>query len=104
MLIATFISTAFNYVLVYIFVYQYRNLASILICIPFITSNIKKYGLSQWLSSKEYACNAVDTGDVGSIPGSGRYPLEEGMAIHSSIVARKIPWAEEPGRLQSMGS
>ena len=74
MLIATFISTAFNYVLVYIFVYQYRNLASILICIPFITSNIKKYGLSQWLSSKEYACNAVDTGDVGSIPGSGRYP------------------------------
>ena len=60
----------------YIFVYQYRNLASILICIPFITSNIKKYGLSQWLSSKEYACNAVDTGDVGSISELGRYPGE----------------------------
>ena len=28
--------------------------------------------------------------------------LEEAMAIHSSILAWKIPWAEEPGRLQSM--
>ena len=28
--------------------------------------------------------------------------LEEGMAIHSSILAWKIPWTEEPGRLQSM--
>ena len=31
-------------------------------------------------------------------------PLEEGMATHSSILARRIPWTEEPGRLQSMGS
>ena len=31
-------------------------------------------------------------------------PLEEGMAIHSSILAWRIPWTEEPGRLQSMGS
>ena len=31
-------------------------------------------------------------------------PLEEGMATHSSIYAWKIPWTEEPGRLQSMGS
>ena len=31
-------------------------------------------------------------------------PLEEGMAPHSSILARKIPWTEEPGGLQSMGS
>ena len=30
-------------------------------------------------------------------------PLEEGMATHSSILAWKIPWAEEPGGLQSMG-
>ena len=34
----------------------------------------------------------------------GRDPLEEGMATHSSILAWKIPWAEEPGRLQSVGS
>ena len=30
-------------------------------------------------------------------------PLEEGMAIHSSILAWKIPWTEEPGKLQSIG-
>ena len=31
-------------------------------------------------------------------------PLEKGMATHSSILAWRIPWAEEPGGLQSMGS
>ena len=31
-------------------------------------------------------------------------PLEKEMAIHSSTIAWKIPWTEEPGRLQSMGS
>ena len=32
------------------------------------------------------------------------YPLEKEMATHSSILAWRIPWMEEPGRLQSMGS
>ena len=31
-------------------------------------------------------------------------PLEEGMATHSSILAWRIPWSQEPGGLQSMGS
>ena len=31
-------------------------------------------------------------------------PLKKEMATHSNIVAWKIPWTEEPGRLQSMGS
>ena len=31
-------------------------------------------------------------------------PLEKEMATHSSIVAWRIPWTEDPGRLQSMGS
>ena len=31
-------------------------------------------------------------------------PLEEGMATHSSILTWRIPWTEEPGKLQSMGS
>ena len=31
-------------------------------------------------------------------------PLEKGMATHSSILAWEIPWTEEPGGLQSMGS
>ena len=30
-------------------------------------------------------------------------PLEEGMATHSSVLAWRIPWTEEPGRLQSTG-
>ena len=42
------------------------------------------------------------TGDVGSIPGWER-SLEKEMATHSSILAWRIPWLEEPGRLQSMG-
>ena len=49
----------------------------------------------------------VDAGDVrdaDSIPGSGKIPLEEGMATHSSIIAWGIPWTEEPGGLQSLGS
>ena len=51
---------------------------------------------------KELACNAGDAGDMGLIPWLGRSP-EEGMATHSSILAWRIPWTEEPGRLQSTG-
>ena len=39
------------------------------------------------------------------VPSLGREdPLEEGMATHSSVVAWRIPWKEEPGGLQPMGS
>ena len=44
----------------------------------------------------------ADTRDVGLIPGLERYSEEE-MATHSSILAWRTPWTEEPGRLQSMG-
>ena len=47
--------------------------------------------------------SAYNVGDPGSIPGSGR-SSGEGNGTHSSILAWKIPWTEEPGRLQSMGS
>ena len=57
-------------------------------------------GFPGGLDSKEPVCNA---GDPGSIPGS-EDPLEKGMATNSSILAWRIPWTEEPGRLQSMGS
>ena len=50
--------------------------------------------------SKESACNA---GDLGLIPG-WEDPLEKGMTTHSSILAWRIPWTEEPGGLQSMES
>ena len=36
-------------------------------------------------------------------PLGGEDPLEEGMAAHSSLLAWRIPWTEEPGGLQSMG-
>ena len=49
---------------------------------------------------KVSACNA---GELGLIPESGRSPEKE-MATHSSILAWRIPWREDPGRLQSMGS
>ena len=35
---------------------------------------------------------------------SRKDPLEKDMATHSSILAWRIPWTEEPGRLQSIGS
>ena len=50
--------------------------------------------------SKETACNAGD--QVRSL--GWEDPLEKEMATHSSILAWKIVWMEEPGRLQSMGS
>ena len=51
----------------------------------------------------EVKASARDAKDLGLIPGSGA-PLEKGMATHSSILAWRIPWTEQPGRLQSMGS
>ena len=50
--------------------------------------------------AKASACNV---GDSGSIVG-WEDPLQKEMATHSSILAWEIPWMEEPGRLQSMGS
>ena len=49
---------------------------------------------------KGFSCNA---GNPGLIPG-WKDPLEKGMATHSNPLAWRIPWAEEPGSLQSMGS
>ena len=49
----------------------------------------------------------ADAGDVkkcGFDPWVGKIPQEKGMATHCSILAWKIPWTEEPGGLQSMGS
>ena len=51
---------------------------------------------------KNQPANTGNIRDVGSIPGLGR-SLEEGMATNSSILAWRIPWTEEPGRLQSRG-
>ena len=51
---------------------------------------------------KNPPANAGDTADMGSIPGR-EDPLEKEMATHSSILAWRSSWTEEPGGLQSMG-
>ena len=48
-----------------------------------------------WLSGKSSACNQ---GDLGSSPGL-KDPQEKEMATHSSILAWRLPWTKEPGRL-----
>ena len=64
-----------------------------------------KLGIHTWLGfpgdsvDKESAFNA---GDAGSVPGLGRFS-GEGMATHSSVLARRIPWTEEPDGLQFTG-
>ena len=50
---------------------------------------------------KASACNAGETW-VQFL--SGKVPLEKEMTTHSSSLAWRIPWTEEPGRLQFMGS
>ena len=63
--------------------------------------NWARFGLLAVDSSdnKEFACNA---GDPFNLQGR-EDPLEKGMATHSTIPPWRIPWAEEPDKLQSMG-
>ena len=56
--------------------------------------------LPRWLSGKE--STAILETWVRSL--GQEDPLEKGMATHSSILSWKIPWTEEPGGLQSVGS
>ena len=51
---------------------------------------------------KNPPANAGDIRDTGLIL-SWEDPLEEGMATHSSVLAWRLPWTEEPGRLQFIG-
>ena len=54
-------------------------------------------------NDKRPSCNAGDSRDAGSILGR-EDPLEEGRTTHSSVLAWRIPWTEEPSRIQSIGS
>ena len=58
-------------------------------------------GFSLFPAGSDGKESAGNVGDLGSIPGLGR-SLEKGMETHSSILAWRIPWTEEPGELQSM--
>ena len=76
-------------------------------------SELKQKGMGEFNSDDHYIyrgfrggsnCkeSARNVGDLGFIPG-GEGPLKKGKATHSSILAWKVPWTEEPGRLQFMG-
>ena len=52
---------------------------------------------------KNLPASAGEAGDTGLMLGQEE-PLEKEMATHSSILAWRIPWTEEPGGLQSMES
>ena len=60
-------------------------------------------GLPWWFSVKESACNAGTAG-VSGRPLGQEDPLEEGITTQASILAWRIPWTEEPGGLQYIGS
>ena len=69
----------------------------------YLLSKLKPLGIPSGSAVKDLSANARDVGDtVWSL--SGEDPLEKGMATHSSILAWRIPWTEDPGGLQSMGS
>ena len=67
---------------------------------PALAGGFFTCGLVGGSDGKEFASNV---GNLGSIPGL-EGPLKKGMSTHSSILAWRIPWTEEPGRLQFMGS
>ena len=84
--------------------------------IGWISNNVSLCSASNYIhyfpGGSEVKASASSAGDLGSIPGFDPWvqslgredPLEKGMATHSSILAWRMPWMEEPGRLQSTGS
>ena len=74
-----FINTYIHYFLIFFFIMVYHKVLHIV-------------GFPGGLDSREYIFLGWED------------PLEKGMTTHSSILAWRIPWTEEPGRLQSMGS
>ena len=71
-------------------------------CLPTQKRGSKKYMRTSLVAQTVKRLSTMRETQVQSL---GREdPLEKEMAIHSSTTAWKIPWTEEPGRLQSMGS
>ena len=74
----------------------------------FILENVEKAyaeggGFPDGTSRKELACQYRRHERCRFDPRVGKTPPEEEMVTHSSILAWRIPWTEEPGGLQSMG-
>ena len=78
-----------------------RNLDKVL-NLQLLMSNTTFFGLPRWLSSKKKKNLPMqETQKMHVRSPSQEGPTEKEMATHSSILAWKIPWAEEPGGLQS---
>ena len=76
-------------------------------CKKYLALNISQKGLPWWMNSKESTYNVGAVGDMGSIPGSGRFPGgRHGNPLQYSCLeySSSVPWKEEPGRLQFIGS
>ena len=69
----------------------------------YLTIFIFAKGISGGTSGKEPTCQCRRH-EMWDQPMGREDPLEEGMATHSSILAWRIPWTEEPGGPQSIGS
>ena len=63
----------------------------------------RKKGFAWWLSGKEHACHAGDTGDVGLIPGLGRSPGGGAWQLIPVFLPGEFQWTKEPGGLGSIG-
>ena len=69
-----------------------ENIPEHLLCIKYLVM-----GLPRWRSCKEPTCQCRGTQETQVRSLGQEDPLEEGMATHFHTVARRIPWAEEPG-------
>ena len=106
------ITSIFGVLLASVLAWRYLILLSVIYDVRTKLDALKKHFKTIYLTlmgfpgdslGKESSCNPGDAGDMGSIPGLGR-SLEKEMATHSSILAWRISWTEEPGGLQSMVS
>ena len=68
---------------------------------PFVSAQHSFVGFPEGSTDKESTCDE-ETQETQVQSLDQKDPLEEEMATPSSILARRIPWTEEPGRLQSM--
>ena len=82
---------------------DFANSSKIFLGKLLVASNMLKCTLAMDFSDgaggKESACQ-----ETGALSLGREDPLDKGMAIHSSVLAWRIPWAEKPVGLQSMGS
>ena len=87
-----------NYFFKFLWPTSLHNLSKSLFLIA-SKSSLRTMGFPSGSDDKESACNEeIRVRSLGS-----EDPRGKGMATHSSILVWKIPWTEEPGRLQSMG-